>query len=265
MNDVSNFAASLVEMARAMEELPRIREELRAARYDLSEARAHIQRLELRAIDRKAEIDELSAKVRQVEAERDDAELRFLSHDDALQAVRRALGTVIAEAQDTLQVLEPSKSSVPEPVITGTPNVDSQSLVGQSAAAPSANTSDTPIDAGPGHVTPMDAGSIGGAGSEGETPPTDGGESAADPTATQVPTEPVSVSYSTATSTDNATSHGDGVSVQPNPSAASPSGDPSRDAGEAVYPYVGSPTPQPHSSTEDGEWDRLFGRQSHAS
>src|SRR5215469_7946286 len=94
MNDVSNFAASLVEMARAMERLPNAEAELRNVKGELDAAYASIQRLELRAIGRANELNALQSQLREMEAQRDDAELRFLELEDTLRAVRRALGVV---------------------------------------------------------------------------------------------------------------------------------------------------------------------------
>lgn len=134
-HSVSDFAASLVEMAEATRRLPLVEADLAAARYDIQEHLNTIQRLELRLLDKNSIIEAHLATIRQLEVARDDAELRFLECDDAKSTLERVLRNVISEAQGVLQAIAP----VPEPkgttdamiddkivdVITDTPLLDS--------------------------------------------------------------------------------------------------------------------------------------------
>jgi hypothetical protein len=108
-----NFVNDLVMMAKAFEELPKVQAELESAKHDINGYLATIQRLELRLIDRANEIDNLNAKVRTVEVERDHAETMFLETDGKLDAAKSVLSTLMGNAGAFLQAVEPPK---PEPV-----------------------------------------------------------------------------------------------------------------------------------------------------
>jgi hypothetical protein len=109
-----NFVNDLVMMAKAFEELPKVQAELESAKHDINGYLATIQRLELRLIDRANEIDNLNAKVRTVEVERDHAETMFLETDGKLDAAKSVLSTLMGNAGAFLQAVEPPK---PEPVV----------------------------------------------------------------------------------------------------------------------------------------------------
>jgi hypothetical protein len=104
---VSNFATELAQMALASQRLPEVEGELRAAH------RAHevdldtIQMLELRIMDLKSQADYLRATVRKVEAERDDAELRFLECDDAKTTLVRTLEVLGKDVAGVLAAVMP--------------------------------------------------------------------------------------------------------------------------------------------------------------
>ena len=77
-----SLIADLVEMAKASETLPLIQADLDRANEAIEAYAKQVQRLELQAIDRKAEIDALQSIIRTTEASRDDAEFRFLEIED---------------------------------------------------------------------------------------------------------------------------------------------------------------------------------------
>jgi hypothetical protein len=121
---VGNFVTDLVEMAKATERLPLVEQELEVAKATAEAMRVTVQTLELRAIDRKEEIDRLHARIRELEVSRDDAELRFLELDEKATIVTRRLGAIMSSFEDArLEVstaigfLSPPKPEPqPEPV-----------------------------------------------------------------------------------------------------------------------------------------------------
>lgn len=110
-----NFVSDLVAMAKAFEELPQVRAELEAKTHGHDLAQQMIQRLELRLMDLKTELDAAHAATRKVEVERDHAERMFLETDDRLNAFRRLLGSFQTEADALIAAAEPGPK--PEPVI----------------------------------------------------------------------------------------------------------------------------------------------------
>jgi hypothetical protein len=109
-NDVNNLAHSFVAMAQAFERLPQVQAELDKANDQIEAYAKQVQRLEMRLIDRANEIDNLNAKVRTVEVERDHAETMFLETDERLQALR-GIFTHFTHSVDGF-----IKASEPEPV-----------------------------------------------------------------------------------------------------------------------------------------------------
>jgi len=187
---VGNFVQDLVEMAKATEMLPQIQSQLTEARMQIEELQATVQRLELKLLDRSNTIDDLNRKVRDAEVARDDAEYRFLEAEDRTARAVDFIKATFGSAGALIQALEPPREEpmpmpepnpVPEPlptpsaietelstlltpapgpIISGTTNIDSQSVVqDQSASDPSVDTTTTQPNAGPGPVTTEDAGS----------------------------------------------------------------------------------------------------------
>lgn len=114
-NDVNNLAHSFVAMAQAFERLPQVQAELEESRQLHKETLDATQRLELRLIDMKNELDAAHAATRKAEVERDHAETMFLETDDKLQKSLDVLKVVIGDANDFLRAVEPPKPE-PEPV-----------------------------------------------------------------------------------------------------------------------------------------------------
>lgn len=111
---VNNFVSDLVLMAQAMEELPKVKAELDRANDQVEAYAKQVQALEMRLIDRNAEIDTLHSNIRSLEVARDDAELRFLEADDKSQQVVRLLGQIAGHAAHAEAIIVPPK---PEPPV----------------------------------------------------------------------------------------------------------------------------------------------------
>lgn len=147
----NSLVHDLVEMAKAMETLPQVQAELEAARHDLDVSKQAIERLELKLIDKAAEITNLHSKVNSAEAGRDEAERMFLETDDKLFAFRRLVSAFSTDAASLLRAQEPQPDPVPAtPEITDTietnpvlPAEEDTSTQGQSEADP------TPAPASP--------------------------------------------------------------------------------------------------------------------
>ncbi len=118
-----NFIHSLVEMSKAFEELPTVKSELNDCKAENDAAYKMVQSRE-EAIQRyKAEIEALQAKVRDTEAQRDDAELRFLEADDRTHKALDFIKTTFGSAGSVIQSLEPP---APEPVPVAEPVPEAQ-------------------------------------------------------------------------------------------------------------------------------------------
>src|SRR5438046_10447377 len=90
---VGNFVHDLVEMAKAMEELPQAQAELAKLRKIAEDQAETIARREASILGLKHDIETLNEKVRTAEANRDDAELRFLDADDHIAAFLRLVSS----------------------------------------------------------------------------------------------------------------------------------------------------------------------------
>jgi len=117
-----------------------------------------IARLEMRVMEMKGMLDDLSAKLRSVEAERDDAGFRVLESEDRLDAIKRAIGMPEAIANAVAKATEqvtPMVEAKPEPIwpylgspVEGQimPNVvvqsDNASTVGPQDTAPTTGQSE---------------------------------------------------------------------------------------------------------------------------
>lgn len=109
-----NFVSDLVAMAKAFEELPIVQEALRGSEHQRSQLSDLVQRLELRIIDLKTELDAAHAATRKVEVERDHAERMFLETDDRLNAFRRLVQAFDTDVKSLVQAAEPEPKPEPE-------------------------------------------------------------------------------------------------------------------------------------------------------
>jgi hypothetical protein len=241
-----NFVNDLVMMAKAFEELPTVKAALEAKSHDFDVAQQMIQRLELRLIDAKNEIDAAHAATRKAEVERDHAETMFLETDSKLDQAKAVLNTLIGNAGSFLQAVEPPK---PEPVAEPEPT-PGQSAVGESTAsdttAPaSAEAASQTGNAGVGseptateqgqreggptaplqeasHSQPSSAPDVGDVSAESVASSTMG-ESATDPIHQQFPNTSASPDGSTATDAPTADASSEAVSVPTDPTQATES------------------------------------------
>ncbi len=109
----NSLVHDLVEMAKAMETLPLVQAQLAEAEAKNNFQLETIQRLELKLIDRTAEIDVANAATRKAEAERDSAESMFLETDDKLLAFRRLVSAFSTDAASLLRAQEPEPTTQP--------------------------------------------------------------------------------------------------------------------------------------------------------
>src|SRR5258705_7715887 len=91
---VGNFVADLVEMAKATETLPQVQHELDETKEGLSQALDVIAARETAIISYKQQIEDLHAKCRSLEVERDDASFRVLEAEDKAAALLYQAQTV---------------------------------------------------------------------------------------------------------------------------------------------------------------------------
>jgi hypothetical protein len=111
-----NFIHSLVEMSKAFEELPSVKSELEQAKHENDSYLNMVQQREESILRLKAELEASHEARRKVEAERDDAELRFLELDEkAAKAVDRVrqMAVILGVVDETLS--PPKPEPVPEP------------------------------------------------------------------------------------------------------------------------------------------------------
>jgi len=110
---VANFVHDLVAMAKAMEENPVLQEQIEALKVQLSQAQDHNAGLEVNIISYKQQIDDLQAKVRSLEVERDDASFRTMEVEDKLNTTLVDLSSILKIGERIHTRLVPPK---PEPV-----------------------------------------------------------------------------------------------------------------------------------------------------
>lgn len=114
-----NFIHSLVEMSKAFEELPSVKQELNASEQERNNLAIAVQQREESILKLKAELEAKNETIRKVEAERDDAELRFLELDDRVGKVTKKFQAAL-EAMDAtdkaIETLHPQPEPQPEPV-----------------------------------------------------------------------------------------------------------------------------------------------------
>lgn len=114
-----NFIHSLVEMSKAFEELPSVKSELENARTAANQLADDVQHREESILKLKAELEAKNETIRKVEAERDDAELRFLELDDRVGKVTKKFQAALElmdETDKAIETLHPQPEPQPEPV-----------------------------------------------------------------------------------------------------------------------------------------------------
>jgi len=138
---VGNFVADLVEMAKATETLPIIQAELDAAKADNESLHKAVQAREEAIARYKAEIDALHAKVRDTEAQRDDAELRFHEGQDRTRSALDFIKSTFGSAGSLIQALEP-----PAPVEPVKEEPQDQSALNPTGSSTDGQYQPKPID-----------------------------------------------------------------------------------------------------------------------
>jgi hypothetical protein len=112
-SNINSFVGDLVQMAKAMETLPQVEAENERLNGMVENYAKQVQALELRAIDRNAEISTLHDRIRSLEVERDDASFRVLEAEDRAHVALIAARSATASLGDLIAELDPPK---PEPV-----------------------------------------------------------------------------------------------------------------------------------------------------
>src|SRR6266404_7716803 len=111
---VGNFVQDLVEMAKATETLPIVQHENETLKADLSQAQDTIAARETAIISYKQQIEDLHAKVRSLEVERDDASFRVLEAEDTAHSILTQARNAQATLAEVISKLDPPKPQ-PEP------------------------------------------------------------------------------------------------------------------------------------------------------
>ena len=106
-DNMNNFAASLVEMAKAHEQMPHLKAKINELERDSITDGDHIASLQIKLIQKEDEITSLIQKLRSVEAERDDAGFRHLEAEDKISALTQSLRTVFSSVGETLKAAQP--------------------------------------------------------------------------------------------------------------------------------------------------------------
>src|SRR6266404_1003644 len=179
---VGNFVQDLVEMAKATETLPIVQHENETLKADLSHAQDTIAARETAIISYKQQIEDLHAKVRSLEVERDDASFRVLEAEDTAHSILTQARNAQATLAEVIAKLDPPK---PEPVVdheaeklaetstfpTHMPDTASSEPIpvsAQASWAQAVSDATQPTDAtqGQGDTTPQTGPSIGGSESQ---------------------------------------------------------------------------------------------------
>lgn len=112
-HQINSLVGDLVAMAQAMERLPLVEAELSKAHADIETYANKAMSIALDLEQSKTYAATLEQKVRDTEAARDDAELRFLEAEDRTEKALAFVRTMFGNAGSLIQALEPPK---PEPV-----------------------------------------------------------------------------------------------------------------------------------------------------
>lgn len=114
--DINSFVGDLVEMAKAHEELPNVRIELSQSQSTLFETLDRVATLEGRILAMKGVEESLYKRIRQLEVERDNAELRFLEVEERAATGLRFLAQIQGMAEQAEIELNLTRSEpVPDP------------------------------------------------------------------------------------------------------------------------------------------------------
>ncbi len=131
---VGNFVQDLVEMAKATETLPIVQHENETLKADLSRAQDTIAARETAIISYKQQIEDLHAKVRSLEVERDDASFRVLEAEDTAHSILTQARNAQATLAEVISKLDPPKPELvkePEPEVLPQTATMEQALTGQ--------------------------------------------------------------------------------------------------------------------------------------
>src|SRR6266403_4405657 len=157
---VGNFVQDLVEMAKATETLPIVQHENETLKADLSHAQDTIAARETAIISYKQQIEDLHAKVRSLEVERDDASFRVLEAEDTAHSIltqaRNAQAT-LAEVISKLDPPKPEPVKEPEPVLPQAVPIQSYEEAHPPAFEPIPHGTGAGAWSGQGSPTPPDA------------------------------------------------------------------------------------------------------------
>lgn len=116
--DVHSVLTSIKEAADAYERLPQLETQISDLNLDLAKAQGHAMGLESNIIGYKSQIEELNAKVRSLEVERDDASFRALEADDNAHNILTLVQNAASALDQVIEKLDPPKPLLdPMPVV----------------------------------------------------------------------------------------------------------------------------------------------------
>lgn len=130
--NINSFVGDLVAMAQATEELPKVQAQLEEANRLLNVKTDHILDLEHNLSTYKTQVEELQAKVRSLEVERDNASFRVLEVEDEASRVLRMVRDAVDQLSKAGDVLDPPKA---EPVEVAPPMTEPVSTTPESNPA----------------------------------------------------------------------------------------------------------------------------------
>ena len=218
---VNSLVTDLVQMAKAMEELPRVQADLAAAEELLRDCRDTIDYRGTEITSLRSQIISMTTRIKQAEANRDDAELRFRQLKDIVSDAATA-SKMVTEAMDMADAL--ANSRVVTPVaeeVTSLPLPDAvlDTTEASAVSAPSAGNN-TSVEVPQSQADPTVSGSVKLATAHGSTTGTDTvGERVLDPTARS---EASPLASPPDASTGNASPSDSATLVEPKPFADMP-------------------------------------------
>lgn len=113
--DIGNFLSSIAEAKRAFDAEPGYRSDITRLTNRCEELGETISRRELHIHDLKGEVSSLTSKLREVEAERDDAGFRCLEETDKVQGLLTLVRESVRHSLECLAVVEGGKPMVTIP------------------------------------------------------------------------------------------------------------------------------------------------------
>ena len=111
-NDISNFLTSISEAKRAYEAEPDYQRRINDLELDKRRLGDTVAQRELRIHELKTEASQLTAALRSVEAERDDAGFRIVAETDKVQALLRLVQQFVGTALETIGAVEGNKLQI---------------------------------------------------------------------------------------------------------------------------------------------------------